>query len=35
MPGDVLEWITWGGGGLGDALLRPADIVAKEVCISL
>jgi 5-oxoprolinase (ATP-hydrolysing) len=30
-PGDVLEWITWGGGGLGDPLTRPAEIVAKEV----
>ncbi|KAH8723822.1 Hydantoinase/oxoprolinase-domain-containing protein [Phaeosphaeriaceae sp. PMI808] len=30
-PGDVLEWITWGGGGLGDPLTRPASLVAKEV----
>ncbi|KAH7120882.1 Hydantoinase/oxoprolinase-domain-containing protein [Dendryphion nanum] len=30
-PGDVLEWITWGGGGLGDPLTRPAHIVAREV----
>lgn len=30
-PGDVLEWITWGGGGLGDPLTRPAEIVAAEV----
>ncbi|KAF2500812.1 hypothetical protein BU16DRAFT_479495 [Lophium mytilinum] len=30
-PGDVLEWITWGGGGLGDPLTRPPEIVAKEV----
>ncbi|KAJ4332267.1 hypothetical protein N0V87_008505 [Didymella glomerata] len=30
-PGDVLEWITWGGGGLGDPLTRPPHIVAKEV----
>lgn len=30
-PGDVLEWITWGGGGLGDPLTRPADKVAVEV----
>lgn len=29
--GDVLEWITWGGGGLGDPLTRPPSIVAKEV----
>ncbi|KAF2110972.1 Hydantoinase/oxoprolinase-domain-containing protein [Lophiotrema nucula] len=31
LPGDVLEWITWGGGGLGDPLTRPAPIVAAEV----
>ncbi|ORY13894.1 Hydantoinase/oxoprolinase-domain-containing protein [Clohesyomyces aquaticus] len=31
LPGDVLEWITWGGGGLGDPLTRPASIVAAEV----
>ncbi|PSN64991.1 hypothetical protein BS50DRAFT_589448 [Corynespora cassiicola Philippines] len=31
LPGDVLEWITWGGGGLGDPLTRPAQIVAAEV----
>ena len=30
-PGDVLEWITWGGGGLGDPLTRPAEKVALEV----
>ncbi|KAH7347022.1 Hydantoinase/oxoprolinase-domain-containing protein [Pyrenochaeta sp. MPI-SDFR-AT-0127] len=30
-PGDVLEWETWGGGGLGDPLTRPATIVAQEV----
>ncbi|ENI10484.1 hypothetical protein COCC4DRAFT_156204 [Bipolaris maydis ATCC 48331] len=30
-PGDVLEWITWGGGGLGDPLTRPQEQVAKEV----
>lgn len=29
--GDVLEWITWGGGGLGDPLARPASVVAREV----
>lgn len=29
--GDVLEWITWGGGGLGDPLTRPAELVALEV----
>jgi 5-oxoprolinase (ATP-hydrolysing) len=31
IPGDVLEWITWGGGGLGDPLTRPPTIVAQEV----
>lgn len=31
MTGDVLEWTTWGGGGLGDPLTRPAHIVALEV----
>ncbi|KAL4894890.1 Hydantoinase/oxoprolinase-domain-containing protein [Aspergillus ambiguus] len=30
-PGDVLEWVTWGGGGLGDPLTRPAEKVAVEV----
>lgn len=30
-PDDVLEWITWGGGGLGDPLTRPAEKVALEV----
>lgn len=30
-PHDVLEWITWGGGGLGDPLTRPAAKVAMEV----
>ena len=29
--GDVLEWITWGGGGLGDPLTRPPERVAQEV----
>ncbi|KAI1336905.1 hydantoin utilization protein-like protein A [Xylariaceae sp. FL0016] len=29
-PGDVLEYITWGGGGLGDPLTRPAEKVALE-----
>lgn len=29
--GDVLEWITWGGGGLGDPLTRPPETVAQEV----
>ncbi|PLB49707.1 putative hydantoin utilization protein A [Aspergillus steynii IBT 23096] len=30
-PGDLLEWVTWGGGGLGDPLTRPAVKVALEV----
>ncbi|KAF4535029.1 Hydantoinase/oxoprolinase [Lasiodiplodia theobromae] len=30
-PGDVLEWVTWGGGGLNDPLTRPPEIVALEV----
>ncbi|KAJ5473366.1 hypothetical protein N7475_002932 [Penicillium sp. IBT 31633x] len=30
-PGDLLEWVTWGGGGLGNPLTRPADKVALEV----
>jgi N-methylhydantoinase B len=30
-PGDVLHFITWGGGGWGDPLARPAELVAKEV----
>lgn len=30
-PGDLLEWITWGGGGLGDPLTRPVEKVALEV----
>jgi 5-oxoprolinase (ATP-hydrolysing) len=30
-PNDLLEWITWGGGGLGDPLTRPASKVALEV----
>lgn len=30
-PGDVLEYVTWGGGGLGDPLTRSADRVALEV----
>ncbi|KAK5117031.1 hypothetical protein LTR62_006752 [Meristemomyces frigidus] len=29
--GDLLEWQTWGGGGLGDPLTRPASTVALEV----
>ena len=28
---DLLEWQTWGGGGLGDPLTRPAESVALEV----
>ncbi|KAL4978330.1 Hydantoinase/oxoprolinase N-terminal region-domain-containing protein [Aspergillus desertorum] len=30
-PDDLLEWITWGGGGLVDPLTRPAEKVALEV----
>ncbi|KAI7305009.1 hypothetical protein KC326_g8293 [Hortaea werneckii] len=30
-PGDLLEWQTWGGGGLGDPFMRPATTVALEV----
>ncbi|PYH66610.1 hydantoinase/oxoprolinase [Aspergillus vadensis CBS 113365] len=30
-PGDLLEWVTWGGGGLGDPLTRPAERVAMDV----
>jgi N-methylhydantoinase B len=30
-PGDVLHFVTWGGGGWGDPLARPADLVALEV----
>ena len=30
-PGDLLEWITWGGGGFGDPMERDADKVALEV----
>lgn len=29
--GDCLEWLTWGGGGYGDPLSRPAETVALEV----
>ena len=29
--GDLLEWQTWGGGGLGDPFTRPAETVALEV----
>ncbi len=29
--GDLLHFITWGGGGWGDPLARDADIVAREV----
>ncbi|MDP1712866.1 MAG: hydantoinase B/oxoprolinase family protein [Candidatus Nanopelagicaceae bacterium] len=30
-PGDVLHYITWGGGGWGDALLRDPQLVALEI----
>ena len=29
--GDVLEWVTWGGGGYGDPLKRAPSLVALEV----
>ena len=29
--GDVLEWVTWGGGGWGDPLKRDPEVVALEV----
>ncbi|KIV96567.1 hypothetical protein PV10_00415 [Exophiala mesophila] len=29
--GDVLEWVTWGGGGIGDPLTRPAEKVLTDV----
>jgi len=30
-PGDVLHYITWGGGGWGDPLTRDPTLVAREV----
>src|SRR5206468_1091462 len=30
-PGDVLHFVTWGGGGWGDPLARAPDLVALEV----
>jgi N-methylhydantoinase B len=30
-PGDVLHFVTWGGGGWGDPLARDAELVATEV----
>ncbi|KAI9043633.1 putative hydantoin utilization protein A [Aspergillus affinis] len=30
-PDDLLEWVTWGGGGLGDPLTRPAERVALDI----
>ena len=30
-PGDVLHFVTWGGGGWGDPLLRDPELVALEV----
>lgn len=29
--GDVLEWVTWGGGGIGDPLTRPTSAVVADV----
>lgn len=31
MQGDKLHYITWGGGGWGDPLDRPAELVGKEI----
>ncbi len=31
LPGDLLHFVTWGGGGWGDPLERDADLVALEV----
>jgi N-methylhydantoinase B len=31
LPGDLLHYITWGGGGWGDPLTRDAKLVAKDV----
>jgi 5-oxoprolinase (ATP-hydrolysing) len=31
LPNDVLEYITWGGGAIGDPFTRPAEKVALEV----
>ena len=30
-PGDLLHYVTWGGGGWGDPLTRDAKLVAKDV----
>ncbi len=30
-PGDVLHFVTWGGGGWGDPLIRDAQLIALEV----
>ena len=30
-PGDVLHFVTWGGGGWGDPLVRESDLVGLEV----
>ena len=30
-PGDLLHFVTWGGGGWGDPLTRDAELVAKDV----
>ena len=30
-PGDVLHFVTWGGGGWGDPLERDPELVAREV----
>lgn len=30
-PGDVLHYVTWGGGGWGDPLLRESELVSLEI----
>jgi N-methylhydantoinase B len=30
-PGDVLHYVTWGGGGWGDPLTRDPELVARDV----
>ncbi len=34
-PGDLLHYITWGGGGWGDPLKRDASLVAREAACGL
>ncbi len=35
MPGDLLHYVTWGGGGWGDPLTRDAKLVAKDIARGL